>query len=167
MDFLAVFIVGLLTGALNIFAGGGSLITIPLLIFLGVPAVTANCTIRLGIVTQNINASLAFYQKRLLPWREAFFLMVPASLGSVLGSKFVIHMPDEVFTKLLSVALIISLIFMQAKKHAPVQGKTQNKKHRCQKQPARRCLFCHRHLWGRGSGRCGVHHHLCPQFFHG
>lgn len=115
MDYLAVFVVGLLTGALNIFAGGGSLITIPLLILLGVPAVTANGTVRLGIITQNINATLAFRKKNLLPWREALFLTFPAVMGSLLGSKLVISMQDEVFARLLSIALITSLIFMQAK----------------------------------------------------
>ena len=45
--------VGLVAGILNVLAGGGSLLTLPVLIFMGLPAATANGTNRIAIFCQN------------------------------------------------------------------------------------------------------------------
>ena len=45
-------IVGILAGAINTLAGGGSLLTLPILIFIGLPPNVANATNRIGIVFQ-------------------------------------------------------------------------------------------------------------------
>ena len=49
---LGVYAVGVIAGFLNVMAGGGSLITLPMLIFLGLPAATANGTNRVAILMQ-------------------------------------------------------------------------------------------------------------------
>lgn len=67
---LAVIAVGFLAGFINTLAGSGSLLTLPLLMFLGLPANVANGTNRIGILFQSIVASGSFKQKRfsILRW---------------------------------------------------------------------------------------------------
>ena len=51
-----LFITGIATGFLNVMAGGGSLLSVPVMIFLGVPGTVANATNRIAILPQNIAA---------------------------------------------------------------------------------------------------------------
>ncbi len=57
---LVVFAVGLVAGFLNVMAGGGSLITLPVLLFLGLPVAVANGTNRIAILVQNVAAVTIF-----------------------------------------------------------------------------------------------------------
>ncbi|MDT8288000.1 MAG: hypothetical protein RQ748_12895, partial [Elusimicrobiales bacterium] len=54
--YLLLFVAGLVAGTLNVIAGGGSFLTLPLLIFLGLPPTVANGTNRVGIFLQNAAA---------------------------------------------------------------------------------------------------------------
>ena len=58
-----LFITGIATGFLNVMAGGGSLLSVPVMIFLGVPGTVANATNRIAILPQNIAAIAAFARK--------------------------------------------------------------------------------------------------------
>ena len=76
-------LVGVLAGFLNVLAGGGSLLTLPLLIFFGLPAATANGTNRVAIFCQNIFAITGFTS-------SVIQLSVPNSVvasGSIMRSK--------------------------------------------------------------------------------
>ncbi len=58
--FLILFGVGILAGTINVMAGGGSTLTLPTLLFLGLDAATANGTNRVAIALQNISATISF-----------------------------------------------------------------------------------------------------------
>ena len=71
MEFTEAIIViaaGMVAGFLNVVAGGGSLITLPLLIFMGLPSAVANATNRIAIVGQNIFAVAGFNSKGITTW---------------------------------------------------------------------------------------------------
>jgi len=70
------------TSILNVIAGGGSFLTLPLLIFLGLPAAEANGTNRLGVLAQAISATWGFHRARVLDWRFGAVAAVPAIVGS-------------------------------------------------------------------------------------
>ena len=52
--YIIIFISGLIAGVINTLAGGGSLLTLPILIFSGLPPNIANGTNRVGILIQAI-----------------------------------------------------------------------------------------------------------------
>ena len=56
--FLACVVIGFIAGVINVLAAGGSFLTLPLLLFLGLPASVANGTNRVGIMTQNVDGRL-------------------------------------------------------------------------------------------------------------
>jgi uncharacterized membrane protein YfcA len=63
-----LFLMGSFAGVLNVVAGGGSFLTLPLLVFLGLPPSLANGTNRVGIVFQNAFAVWSFHRHDVLDW---------------------------------------------------------------------------------------------------
>lgn len=103
--------IGLLAGFINVLAGGGSLLTLPALIFLGLPAATANGTNRIAILSQNIFAATSFRRHGVLPLRLALLCTVPALIGSYLGANLAITIDDQLFQRLLAGIMLGVLLF--------------------------------------------------------
>jgi uncharacterized membrane protein YfcA len=99
--------VGIASGTLNAVAGGGSFFTLPVLLFLGLPAADANGTNRVGVLAQSLGAVWGFHQSRVLDWRWSLSVSVPAVAGAVLGTWLAIIVPDFAFRRILSVVMLM------------------------------------------------------------
>ena len=108
----ALVLVGTVAGFLNVLAGGGSLMTLPLLIFFGLPAATANGTNRIAIFCQNIFAITGFKKKGVFPIRLALLCTPPALIGSYIGANLAISVDEMLFRRLLALIMVGVLIFM-------------------------------------------------------
>jgi uncharacterized membrane protein YfcA len=106
-----LFVVGVVAGILNVLAGGGSLLTLPLLIFMGLPSAVANGTNRIAILCQNVFAIRGFRQRGVLPLQLALLCTPSALLGSWLGANLAIQLEDKLFNQLLALIMIGVLIF--------------------------------------------------------
>ena len=106
-----LFLVGIIAGILNVLAGGGSLLTLPLLIFMGLPAGIANGTNRVAIFAQNLFAIRGFKKRGYLPLELALLCTPPALVGSWLGASLAISMDDMLFKRLLGIIMIGVLVF--------------------------------------------------------
>ena len=104
--FLACVVIGFIAGVINVLAAGGSFLTLPLLLFLGLPASVANGTNRVGIVTQNVAAAWSFHQHRVLDWRWALAVSTPALLGAGIGVWGALRVPDIAFRRILSIVML-------------------------------------------------------------
>ena len=80
--YLLVVAVGLFAGFINTLAGSGSLLSLPLLMFLGLPANTANGTNRIAILLQNIVGVSSFKKQKLYSFKNELWLTIPAVIGS-------------------------------------------------------------------------------------
>jgi hypothetical protein len=109
--YLAVIAAGLFAGFVNTLAGSGSLITLPLLMFLGLPANIANGTNRIGVFVQSVVSSLSFRKQKLYTVREGLWMTIPAVAGSLLGSLLAIHI-NEHMMELLIGGLLIFMFFI-------------------------------------------------------
>lgn len=107
---LILILVGSLAGFLNVLAGGGSLLTLPVLIFLGLPAAVANGTNRVAIFFQNIAAISGFRRQGIFPARLALICSVPALAGSYVGANLAIEIDDLLFKRILALIMIGVLI---------------------------------------------------------
>ena len=105
--YVLVVVVGILAGFINTIAGSGSLLTLPLLMFLGLPAVSANGTNRVGILFQTIVSTGSFRKQKVFNIRESVWLTVPAVLGSLLGALIATDMNEEVMEKVIAGLLIL------------------------------------------------------------
>lgn len=101
-----LFAVGAVSGALNVIAGGGSFLTLPVLIFLGLPAGVANATNRVGVLAQNLSGVLGFHRSGAMDWRWGLAVSVPAVIGAAVGATWALHMSDFAFRRLLSIAML-------------------------------------------------------------
>ncbi|HSR52727.1 MAG TPA: sulfite exporter TauE/SafE family protein [Acidobacteriota bacterium] len=97
---------GLLAGALNVVAGGGSFLTLPLMIFLGMPADVANGTNRVGILLQNVGAVWGFHRYRVLPWSFLLLAGLPSMAGSALGAALALWISPESFKNILAILMV-------------------------------------------------------------
>ena len=102
----ALFAVGFLAAVLNVIAAGGSFLTLPLLLFLGLPATVANGTNRVGVLAQNISAVFGFHRHRILPVRWALSVSVPTVAGAALGVWAALNVPELAFRRILSVVML-------------------------------------------------------------
>jgi len=102
--------VGVVSGFLNILAGGGSLLTLPLLIFIGLPAVEANGTNRVAIVVQNLCALRSYKNSGVLSWKIALMCSLPAIVGAVIGASLAVTIDEKLFRQVLAVVMLLMLV---------------------------------------------------------
>jgi uncharacterized protein len=122
IKYILVLLAGLVAGFINVNAGGGSLLTIPALIFLGLPPLVANGTNRIAILFGAISATQNFKKKKVLDMKFGLLLAVPALFGAIIGSLVVIKLTDQVFNTILSVVMILVLLFIVFKPQNKYQG---------------------------------------------
>lgn len=103
---LLLFLVGLVAGMLNVIAGGGSLLTLPVMIFLGLPPTVANGTNRVAILIQNVGASWSFHKRKLISKEWLFLAIPPAVVGAVIGTLAAVRIGDLAFQRILAVVLV-------------------------------------------------------------
>jgi uncharacterized membrane protein YfcA len=116
---LLLFGIGSLAGFTNVLAGGGSAITLPVLIFLGLDGSVANGTNRLGILIQNFSAILSFRQEKYSEFKQSLKLAVFALPGAIAGSIIAVNISDELFKSILGfvmIGVIISMFFRKSNK---------------------------------------------------
>lgn len=104
--------VGFLAGVINTLAGGGSLLTLPMLIFMGLPPAIANGTNRIGILIQSITSIAGFKSKGIKPNVFGVYLGVSALIGSLIGAQIAIEIKGDTFNKILAILMVAIVLFM-------------------------------------------------------
>lgn len=107
-----IFLAGIASGFVNTVGGGGSLISLPALIFVGLPSAVANGTNRIALMAQNIVAIEYFRQKGFFYPKLSIMLGIPAVLGSIVGAKFAISLSDEMFNRVLAYVMLTVLVLI-------------------------------------------------------
>jgi uncharacterized membrane protein YfcA len=103
---LLLFLAGLVAGTLNVIAGGGSLLTLPVMIFLGLPPTVANGTNRVAILIQNLGATWSFHRRGLISKTWILLAVPPALVGAMLGTLAAVKIGDLAFQRILAVVLV-------------------------------------------------------------
>jgi uncharacterized membrane protein YfcA len=112
-------LVGAIASALNVIAGGGSFLTLPLLMFLGLPPGVANATNRLGVLLQNVGAVWGFRRKGVVEWGSLLWAGTPAMLGAALGSVLALRVSDEAFRRILASLMVLVTLWTMLASPAP------------------------------------------------
>ncbi len=102
---------GVLAGALNVVAGGGSFLILPLLLFFGMPSALANGTNRVGVLTQNFGGVAGFHRHGAVDWSWAMTASIPALVGASIGVWLALTMPDFAFRRVLSIAMVLVTVW--------------------------------------------------------
>ena len=107
--YLIVVAVGIVAGVINTLAAGGSLLTLPVLMALGLPPNMANGTNRIAIFLQNVVGVSRFHQKKVMDFPSGFKVGIPAAAGAIAGAFIAVNLNDEVMK--LAIAGVMILVF--------------------------------------------------------
>ena len=115
-DALLVLCAGTVAGIVNTIAGGGSLLTFPLLVAVGLPALDANVTNTVGIVPAAIGGALG-YRAELAQQRDRLVALLPlAAAGALGGAVLLLALPAHVFTRAVPVLLAVACVAVLAQR---------------------------------------------------
>lgn len=125
MEAVILIVAGLFVGFINTLAGGGSIISLSVLMFLGLPANVANGTNRIAIFIQNIAAVGSFRQQKVLDHKKGIRLAIPALLGSVVGAWIAVDVNKEVIEKAIAVMMLVMIVTIFYKPQRWLKGKAE------------------------------------------
>lgn len=121
--------IGFLAGIINTLAGGGTNLTLPSLMLLGMPAEVANATNRVGVLLQNIVAMRGFNKYNMLPTEALIPIFIPTVIGGVFGAIAAAYAPSSALKPLLlgSMLTMTTIILIRPDVIAPPPGTQPNK----------------------------------------
>lgn len=103
---------GVAAGFANTLASSGSTITLPLLIFLGIPPDIANGTNRLSIFTGALTRVLVFQKAGKIPWKRSLYLSIPTCVGTAIGAMFASLLDSQVIQWAITLAVGLALVML-------------------------------------------------------
>lgn len=109
---ILIIAVGVLCGFINTLAGSGSLISLPILMFIGLPPHVANGTNRIGIFFQNIVSTRSFHKQGVLDVQMGWKVAIPSILGSIAGALIVLELDERAVEISVGVVMFLMLIPM-------------------------------------------------------
>ena len=101
---------GLVAGVVNTLAGGGSMLTVPLLVLMGLPGNLANGTNRIGILLQNGVATWRFRREGVWDAGRARLEIAAVAAGALVGALSVLQLSDRGFERAFAVLMLALLI---------------------------------------------------------
>lgn len=114
-EYVAVLFLGSLAGFINTLAGSGSMITLSLLMFMGLPAHIANGTNRLGIVFQSVTGAYQFHKAGKLDFAKTTWFSLPALVGSLVGAWIATALDARQMEQAIGVVMIFMLAILLLK----------------------------------------------------
>ncbi len=118
---IILFLGGLVAGFINVLAGGGSSIVLPILIFLGLDPTVANGTNRVAIFIQNISAITSFKKEKHSDFKFSFKLGLFALPGAIAGALVATKISNDLFQNILGIIMIGIIITMIIPKKTKIE----------------------------------------------
>lgn len=112
LEMLLLIIVGFMAGVINTVSAGGSLITLPTLLFLGIPSAEANGTNRVAIVVQSLTSFFTFVRKGKVKLTGNANILIASTLGAIFGALSALTVSDDLFMIILAFTMIVTLGFI-------------------------------------------------------
>lgn len=113
---LLLFIAGLFAGYINVLAGGGSLLTVPFMLFLDLPGPVANGTNRIAILAQSMASCWVFFRKGLTELKLSITLSLFTLPGALLGAHLGVQLDGVWFNRLLAAIMLFVMLLMLIKR---------------------------------------------------
>lgn len=112
LNIILLFFAGMLASALNSVAGGGSFISFPALLLLGIPPVNANTTNTVALWPGSIASAGAYRQELTAGWRALVPLVLVSLAGGIVGAALLLNTPQETFARLLPFLLLMATLLL-------------------------------------------------------
>ena len=115
-QYIILLLVGIVVGFVNVMAGGGSLLSIPIMLFMGVPAPVANGTNRIAIMAQMATAAITFFNKGYSDFKLSLTLSLAALPGAIVGAYIGTHLEGVWFNRILAVIMLAVMLVVATQK---------------------------------------------------
>jgi len=112
--YLLAIAAGALAGVINTLAGSGSLVTLPMLVFLGLPADVANGTNRVGVLLQNVVGITVFRRSGYSQSGGSWWLVGPSVAGALLGAWIATVLDRAAMELAIGVVMLVMLVVLIA-----------------------------------------------------
>jgi len=112
IEIIVIVVAGILVGFINTLSGGGSVISLSLLLILGLPANIANGTNRISIFFQTFSSVTSFTRQKMFDSMRPVWLAIPATVGAVLGAWTAVDVNEKVIEIAMAVAMVIMVFFL-------------------------------------------------------
>jgi uncharacterized membrane protein YfcA len=113
MSFVIAFITAFLAGAINSVAGGGTLITFPALVWIGLPSTVANATSTVAIWPGSLGGVWGYREDLEGTPKNTYLLVVPSCVGGLIGAVLLRMTPTDVFDRIIPLLILFAtLLFM-------------------------------------------------------
>ncbi len=109
-NIVVLLIGGFFAGVINSMAGGGSMLTVPLLSLAGVGGTVANGTNRVAVLIQNTSSAFAYARRGVGDWRATMAAVVPVTVGGLAGAVFASRLDGESFERVFGVLMVPLLV---------------------------------------------------------
>jgi uncharacterized membrane protein YfcA len=106
LDLVLAALAAVAAGAINALAGGGSLVTFPTLVALGVPPVMANVTNTVALSPGYLSATIAQAKDLTGQRRRVIALVIAGALGGLAGGVLLLHTREAIFRALVPFLLL-------------------------------------------------------------
>ena len=116
---LIVFAAAVVAGGINAVAGGGTLVSFPVLIWLGVPSIQANATNTVALWPGSLGSAWGYRRELRGADQRLYALVVPSLLGGIAGAILLHRTPTEVFDRLVPVLILFATVLFMVQE--PVQ----------------------------------------------
>ncbi len=114
--FLIVFFAGFLAAFVGVLVGGGGLLTIPLLIFFGLPPTSAVASSKVGSFGAMASGWYSFNKEGKVDYKIGVPLALISVIGAILGATVLVFTPDFLMEKLIAVLMAFSVLLIFVKK---------------------------------------------------
>lgn len=125
-EYIFVILAGFAAGYINTLAGSGSLITLSLMIFLGIPPTVANASNRVGVIFQTVSSAISFQRQEVLDLKGGTFLAIPAVVGSILGAALAADLNEALMQRAIGGVMLLMLFVILLRPKRWLEG-TQSK----------------------------------------
>ena len=129
MSFAVVFIAAFIAGAINSVAGGGTLVSFPSLIWVGLPSTIANATSTVALAPGSLTAMWGYRNDLSGLPRSTYALIVPSVIGGSLGAILLVMTPTEVFDRLIPLLILFATVLFMLQEPVQRMVKTTGKAH--------------------------------------
>lgn len=109
---IVIILAGIVVGFINTLSGGGSVISLSLLLILGLPADIANGTNRISIFFQTFSSVSSFTRQKMFTDLRPVWLGIPATIGAVMGAYLAVDVNTRVIEIAMTAAMVIMLFFL-------------------------------------------------------
>ncbi|MGF1753975.1 sulfite exporter TauE/SafE family protein [Vibrio makurazakiensis] len=134
MDWIILFLAGVIGGILNSIAGGGSFITFPALLFAGVPPIAANATNTFASCAGYMSGAYALKNEIVTGTKQLKLTIILSILGGAIGAFLLLNTPEAVFTQSVPWLLLFAtlLFIFGGKLNSALKRTTSKHKHATQ-----------------------------------